>query len=72
VGAKNHLIKTDTQNITAVSTAEAERFKSINGLAVSVLGHSLPAAPNPAKFDSRKHVLFVGNLAHDDTPNADS
>jgi GT2 family glycosyltransferase len=60
------------QHVTAVNAAEAERFRSINGAVVSVLGHSLPASPTPAKFDDRKHVLFLGNLAHDDTPNADS
>lgn len=60
------------QHVTAVNTAEAERFQSINGPVVSVLGHALPAAPTPAGFNDRSHVLFLGNLAHDDSPNVDS
>ena len=65
-------LATNAHHVTAVNAAEAERFKSIKGPAVSVLGHALPAAPTPAEFDSRKHVIFLGNLAHDDTPNTDS
>jgi GT2 family glycosyltransferase len=60
------------QHVTAVNAAEAERFQSINGPTVSVLGHALPVVPTPASFEHRSHVLFLGNLAHEDSPNVDS
>ena len=60
------------QHVTTVNAAEAERFQSIDGPTVSVLGHALPVAPTPATFQDRSHVLFLGNLAYDDSPNVDS
>ena len=62
----------NAQHVTAVNAAEAESFKRINGPSVSVLGHALPLAPTTASFHDRQHVVFLGNLAHDDTPNTDS
>lgn len=60
------------QHVTAVNAMEAEHFQSINGPTVSVLGHALSAVATPASFESRSHVLFLGNLAHEDSPNVDS
>ena len=58
--------------VTAVSESEAERFRSLNGPNVFVLGHALDTDPTPNEFDDRENILFVGNLAHKDSPNVDS
>lgn len=59
-------------HVTAVNAAEAARFRTPGGPAVSILGHALKPDATPAGFDARRHVLFMGNLADPDSPNVDS
>lgn len=60
------------QHVTAVSAMEAESFRSLSGPTVTILGHTLPVAPTPARFEHRNNILFLGNLANEDSPNVDS
>lgn len=60
------------QHVTAVNETEAESFRSLSGPTVTVLGHTLPVAPTPAQFEHRNNILFLGNLANEDSPNVDS
>ena len=58
--------------MTAVNKLEAESFQTIGGPTVTVLGHTLPVSPTPAHFEHRAHIVFLGNLANEDSPNVDS
>jgi glycosyltransferase involved in cell wall biosynthesis len=65
-------LATHADHITAVNAFEAESFRTIDGPTVTVLGHTLPIAPTPARFEHRSHIVFLGNLANEDSPNVDS
>jgi GT2 family glycosyltransferase len=60
------------QHVTAVNKLEAESFQTVDGPTVTILGHTLPVAPTPARFEHRPHIVFLGNLANEDSPNVDS
>jgi len=60
------------QHVTAVTEAEAARFRHPGGPTVSVLGHAMRPAPTPAEFADRPHLLFLGNLADENSPNTES
>ena len=60
------------RHVTAVTEAEAARLRHPGGPTVSVLGHAMRPAPTPAKFADRPHLLFLGNLADENSPNTES
>jgi len=58
--------------VLAVNAAEARHLREAGCADVRMLGHRLLPAPDPAGFAARGGLLFVGNLARLDEPNADS
>ena len=62
----------DASAVITVSEAEAELFREHGRDQVVVLGHGLEPAPDPAPFDSRRGLLFVGALKDEHSPNVDS
>lgn len=58
--------------VLAVSGIEAQRFRQAGCAQVLELGHGLEVQPTPAGFQSRRHLLFVGRLQEESSPNADS
>lgn len=62
----------DADRVLAVSDLEASHYRAAGFPDVHVLGHVVRAMPGEAPFDARRGFLFVGALAADDTPNADS
>jgi O-antigen biosynthesis protein len=58
--------------VLTVSDAEARRFRSAGCQDVRVLGHGIAAQPTPRAHAERRNLLFVGRLAEDGSPNADS
>ncbi len=58
--------------VTTVSATEAELFVRQGHERVFVLGHGLEPKTQPAPFDSRRGLLFVGALKHEHSPNVDS
>ena len=58
--------------VISVSSKESAAF-SENGIKkVHVVGHSIDANPQPAQFDQRSGLLFVGAIHSESSPNADS
>ncbi len=62
----------DARAVLVVSEAEAAQFRRAGARDVRLLGHSLACHPEEVCFESRRHLLFVGRLAEQDSPNADS
>jgi O-antigen biosynthesis protein len=60
------------RHVFAVSDAEAERFRQAGCQDVRVLGNGIAAQPTPQGHSERRHLLFVGRLAEEGSPNADS
>ena len=60
------------RHVFAVSEAEAERFRQAGCQDVRVLGNGIAAQPTPQGHSERRHLLFVGRLAEEGSPNADS
>ncbi len=59
--------------VIAVSEAEAALYRNAGLTNTKVLGHTLRSAPlGGLDFLSRKDLLFVGALRHDESPNVDS
>ena len=58
--------------ITAVSNTEAALFRHYCDVPVRVVGHALSPNPGIRPWSERPHVLFVGALEADGTPNADA
>ena len=58
--------------VITVSAAEAKLFANQGHERVFVLGHGLEPKAQPAPFDSRRGLLFVGALKHEHSPNVDS
>jgi len=61
-----------SDTVLAVSNHEAQFFRNAGYNDVHVLGHALAANPTIKKFEERKDILFVGQLADDGSPNVDS
>ncbi|MDQ7747107.1 class I SAM-dependent methyltransferase [Hydrogenophaga pseudoflava] len=59
-------------HVFAVSNAEADRFRQAGCQDVRVLGNGIAAQPTPQGHSERRHLLFVGRLAEEGSPNADS
>jgi len=62
----------EASTIVAVSGAEAELFRCHGHETVVVLGHCLEPVADPAPFDGRQGLLFVGALKTEHSPNVDS
>lgn len=60
------------QRVVTVSPGEARHYTQRGYRDVHVLGHGLTPAPTPRPFADRHHLLFVGLLQHDESPNVDS
>ena len=58
--------------IISVSAAESQRFADYGFSTVHTLGHTLAIAPTTRPFAERSHILFVGAIHEDASPNADS
>ncbi|OOG81128.1 hypothetical protein B0E41_18920, partial [Hydrogenophaga sp. A37] len=58
--------------VLTVSDADARRFRGAGCQDVRVLGHGIAAQPTPRAHAERRNLLFVGRLAEDGSPNADS
>ncbi len=58
--------------VLTVSDAEARHFRDAGCQDVRVLGHGIAAQPTPAAHGERRHLLFVGRVAEEDSPNVDS
>lgn len=58
--------------VFAVSDAEAERFRQAGCKDVRVLGNGIEVQPTPLGHSERRHLLFVGRLEEEGSPNADS
>ena len=58
--------------VLTVSNAEAELFRERGHDRVLVLGHGMETAAEPAPFDTRRGLLFVGALKDEHSPNVDS
>jgi len=62
----------EASKVITVSSAEAELFRERGHERVFVLGHGLAPVAEPAPFDGRRGLLFVGALKDEDSPNVDS
>lgn len=60
------------QRIITVSSSEAQHFTQRGYRDVHVIGHGITPQPTPRPFGDRHHLLFVGLLQHDESPNVDS
>lgn len=58
--------------VLTVSGAEADLFRERGHDRVLVLGHGMEPAAEPAPFDTRRGLLFVGALKDEHSPNVDS
>ncbi len=58
--------------VLTVSDAEADLFREHGLERVLVLGHGMDLVPEPAPFDGRRGLLFVGALKDEHSPNVDS
>jgi O-antigen biosynthesis protein len=58
--------------IITVSETDALKFKTHGIKNTTTLGHYLKVKSKGNSFESRKDLLFVGNLDHNDSPNVDS
>ena len=58
--------------LVCVTGREAAFFSERGVPSVVVLGHAVDARPTVADFADRAHLLFVGAIHEDDSPNADS
>lgn len=58
--------------VITVSLAEKALFDAAGVPGVQVLGHAVPLAPTPSGHSARRGLLFVGSVAADASPNADS
>lgn len=58
--------------VVTVSKADQKKFISEGVKNTFVLGHLANPAATPANYDSRKDLLFIGNLEHEESPNVDS
>jgi len=58
--------------VVCVTEGEAAHYRRRGIAEVCVLGHSIDADPTAADFAARDHLLFVGAIHADDSPNADS
>ena len=58
--------------VLTVSEAEADLFRERGHDRVLVLGHGMEPVAEPAPFDARKGLLFVGALKDEHSPNVDS
>jgi len=58
--------------VLTVSGAEADLFRERGHDRVLVLGHGMEPAAEPASFDARRGLLFVGALKDEHSPNVDS
>ena len=58
--------------VLTVSDAEADLFREHGLERVLVLGHGMDLVPEPAAFDGRRGLLFVGALKDEHSPNVDS
>jgi O-antigen biosynthesis protein len=57
--------------VVAVTEAEAEVIRTCRQCPVTVLGHTVAAAPTPRRFEERSGILFVGAIHGMDHPNWD-
>jgi GT2 family glycosyltransferase len=71
VAEEVELVK-NADSIIAVSEAERQLFAKHSSAPCYVLGHAIHPEPTPASFHERQGMLFVGLLANDTTPNAES
>ena len=62
----------DASAVLTVSEAEAELFRERGHERVLVLGHGMKPVVDPASFDARRGLLFVGALKDEHSPNVDS
>jgi O-antigen biosynthesis protein len=58
--------------VVCVTEGEAAQYRRRGISNVFVLGHALDADPTTADFADREHLLFVGAIHEDNSPNADS
>ncbi len=58
--------------VITVSNAEAELFRERGHERLFVLGHGLAPIAEPAPFNGRRGLLFVGALKDEHSPNVDS
>lgn len=58
--------------VITVSAAEKALFDTAGVKRVQVLGHAVPLAPTPSGHAARHGFFFVGSVAEDASPNADS
>ena len=58
--------------VITVSDTEAQLFRERGRERVFVLGHGLAPIAEPAPFDARQGLLFVGALKDEHSPNVDS
>jgi O-antigen biosynthesis protein len=58
--------------VVCVTEGEAAHYRRRGIANVAVLGHAVDADPTMADFADREHLLFVGAIHEDDSPNADS
>lgn len=61
-----------THTLVCVTEREAAIFADHGAHRVVVLGHAVDAKPTGTDFAERAHLLFVGAIHEDDSPNADS
>ncbi len=60
------------KRIITVSPSEAQHFTQRGYRDVHVIGHGITPQPTPRPFGERHHLLFVGLLQDDESPNVDS
>lgn len=63
---------TEASAVLTVSEAEADLFRERGHDRVLVLGHGMEPVAEPAPFDARRGLLFVGALKDEHSPNVDS
>ena len=59
-------------SVLSVSQKEGARFSEYGIEKVHVVGHTIEASPDPAPFNQRAGLLFVGAIYVETSPNADS
>ncbi|MDE0478862.1 MAG: glycosyltransferase [Gammaproteobacteria bacterium] len=62
----------EASSVLTVSGAEADLFRGRGHDRVLVLGHGMEPVAEPAPFDVRQGLLFVGALKDEHSPNVDS
>ena len=58
--------------VVSVSEKEGEAFRQCGIHNVQVIGHTISIDPQPAAFDKRSGLLFVGAIHSEASPNGDS